>query len=98
VHGPRCIEVAAELLEDADPKIRLAAAVALMDRGFGRPAQRIEGTENGTSVTALHLLAAQVVSEEIVSRMEQHAINGHAEPTNEKVTTMDLMRLPKPLE
>jgi len=33
-HGPRCIEDATELLEDPDPRIRLAALVVLMDRGF----------------------------------------------------------------
>jgi hypothetical protein len=45
-HGPRCIEVAARLLASKDEKMRLAAAVALLDRGWGRPAQAITG-ENG---------------------------------------------------
>lgn len=63
-HGPRCIEVAAALLKDADPKIRLAASMALLDRGFGRPQQRIE-TSQGDSLT-LHLIAAQAISGQLL--------------------------------
>ena len=48
-HGPRCIEVAARLLASKDEKMRLAAAIALLDRGWGRPAQAITG-ENGQPI------------------------------------------------
>ena len=38
VHGPKCIETAAALLDDADPRIRLGALVALfrIEAGAGR--------------------------------------------------------------
>lgn len=48
-HGPRCIAVVAKLLSDNDHKIRLAAAIALLDRGWGRPSQAITG-ENGQPI------------------------------------------------
>lgn len=64
VHGPKCIEVAAGLLKDADPKVRLAAAVALLDRGFGRPQQRIETSANDS--LTLHLIAAQAISGQLL--------------------------------
>jgi hypothetical protein len=44
-HGPRCIAVVAKMLTDEDHKIRLAAAIALLDRGWGRPAQAITGSD-----------------------------------------------------
>ena len=61
-HGPRCIEVAAALLDDADPRIRLGALQALLDRGFGRPAQAISVEGDATSNLLQHLLAARTVS------------------------------------
>jgi hypothetical protein len=96
-YGPKCIEVAAELLTDPDPRIRLAAVVALLDRGFGRPKQMIEGAD-GTSPSALHLLAAIAVSRESLERMEQRAtISGTAEPVG-PVDGVDLLLQPPPLE
>jgi hypothetical protein len=64
-HGPRCIQVAAELLEDPDPRIRLAALVALLDRGFGRPAQTVNAQDNAQSITFMHLVAARASSDEL---------------------------------
>ena len=44
--GPRAVAVLTELLEDPDKRIRIEASKALLDRGFGRPAQSVvhEGT------------------------------------------------------
>jgi hypothetical protein len=71
VHGPRCIEVAAELLEDADPRIRLAALVALLDRGFGRPAPAISGTTDmPTMLQLMHHEAASAFSEQLARERE----------------------------
>jgi hypothetical protein len=39
VHGPKCIEIAVELLASSDERIRLAAVTALLERGYGKPAQ-----------------------------------------------------------
>ena len=86
VYGPRCIEVAAALLDDPDSRVRLAALVALLDRGFGRPAQVI-ATPDGNSPGAMHLIAATMVSQQLTAALEhreRYAINGHAEPGNGK--------------
>jgi hypothetical protein len=97
-HGPRCIAVAAELLDDPDSRIRLGALTALLDRGFGKPRQTIE-TNDPASPGLLHLLAAETISQQIVEafeRREQPAtIKGCAEPA---ATAQDLLTAPTPLE
>lgn len=42
-YGKDAIEKMAALLESDDEKVRLAAAQALLDRGYGKPAQAIIG-------------------------------------------------------
>lgn len=63
-HGPRCVAVAAELLDHDDARIRLGALNALLDRGFGRPVQAITSPD-GTSNAMMHLLAATALSQEM---------------------------------
>jgi hypothetical protein len=82
-YGPRCIEVAVELLDDADPRIRLAALIALLDRGFGRPAQAVSSATDMPTLTLQHLVAARTFGAELAAEraaMEQHptVINGEA--------------------
>ena len=62
-HGARCIEVAAELLDHEDARIRLGALVALLDRGYGRPVQAITSPEG--SHLHFHLEAAMRVSAQL---------------------------------
>jgi hypothetical protein len=64
-HGPRCIDVAVALLDDPDPRIRLATVVALLDRGFGKPVQSITA-ENGAGLTFMHLVAMRDVGDQIL--------------------------------
>ena len=93
MHGPRCIAVAVDLLDDPDSRIRLGALTALLDRGYGRPAQVIAGPD-GNSPVAMHLLAAQAISQQLIEAMEQRTtINGHAEPSNGKAV-LDLSAPP----
>jgi len=40
--GDGCIEVLRELVEHDDPKVQMAAADKLLNRGFGKPRQSIE--------------------------------------------------------
>ena len=87
VHGPRCIAVAAALLDDDDPRIRLGAVTALLDRGYGKPAQRIEADE-ATSVVLLHLAAARAMSAQL--------IDGQVEPAPQQET--NLLDAPTPTE
>ena len=37
--GERCVEVLTDLLDDQDKRVRIEAAKALLDRGFGKPRQ-----------------------------------------------------------
>jgi hypothetical protein len=97
VHGPRCIAVAVELLDDPDSRVCLAALVALLDRGFGRPAAVITSPD-GTSPVGMHHVVAQFISTQLIAELEQRghqppAIDGHAEPVPQ-----DLLSAPPPLE
>ncbi len=38
-YGPRAIRRLVELMEGDNPKVAASAAVALLDRGFGKPSQ-----------------------------------------------------------
>ena len=82
VHGPKCIEITYNLAtRSRDPKIRLAAATALLDRGFGRPNQSVD--VNTTSVLELHLVAARAISDSII------AAAGDGPPTIDHETNVD---------
>lgn len=45
--GPEAIDKLVELMRGEDKRTALAAAQALLDRGFGKPAQAITGDEGG---------------------------------------------------
>ena len=63
-HGPEAIEVMAKLMRDttATPGIRLAAATALLDRGFGRPKQTVDATVN-INLAEEHLAALNALTD-----------------------------------
>ena len=71
-HGPRCVKVVVDLLSSADEKIRLAAAVALLDRGFGRPKQEMDINSNST--IELHLVAARAISATLIEQQSTPTI------------------------
>jgi hypothetical protein len=62
-------EQAVHTLVDAlrDPKLKVQAACALLDRGWGKPTQTI-AADPATSPIALHLIAAELISAEIIQR------------------------------
>jgi hypothetical protein len=60
-HGPKCIAVLAEMLDDPNRKVRGFAAQALLDRGFGRAPQTVQ-SEDSERFSVLHLVAAREVS------------------------------------
>lgn len=74
-----------------DPKVRVPAACALLDRGWGRPKQHIEATGDGTAV--LHLLAAQMVSRELLDQIGDQVADRRAEMAADRVT-IDVDALP----
>lgn len=59
LHGPRMIEVLASIAVDEErpESSRVAAATALLDRGFGKPAQAITGDGGGPVHTVSMTLA-----------------------------------------
>jgi hypothetical protein len=61
-HTPVAIGRLARIVHDdeAPPAVQVTAAIALLDRGWGRPTQTIEATTNSNSLH-LHLVAAQSV-------------------------------------
>jgi hypothetical protein len=74
----------------SDPKQYVAAANALLDRAYGRPAQRIE-TNGPTHVTILHLTAARGFK-------RGPTIDGHAEPAAPTVSTFAEIDWTRPAE
>jgi hypothetical protein len=99
-HAPEAVATLVAALKR--PKDAIPAAIALLDRGFGRPKQMIE-TNDPAAPFLLHLLAAQHVSQELIAaleRREERAISGQADPANEKAepAAIDVLTAPLPLE
>lgn len=55
-HGPKAIERLAELMGGDDPRVAVAAAQALLDRGYGKPAQAITGDDEAPPVKVRGLI------------------------------------------
>lgn len=71
LHGPSMIIVLAEIAKDDEhpPAARVAAAVALLDRGFGKPAQAITGEGGGPlQSVSMTLNEFQRVAAEVASK------------------------------
>jgi hypothetical protein len=97
-HTTDAIQALVEALKR--PKEAVPAAIALLNRGWGLPRQTIETNDTANPI-GLHLLAAQLVSAEILAAMEQRTINGHADPANgqaKPAAGVDLLDAPPPLE
>jgi hypothetical protein len=61
-HTTAAVRALAEALRD--PKLKVAAATALLDRGWGKPAQHVT-TDGETSLIVQHLLAVREVGAEL---------------------------------
>ena len=95
-HTAAAIQALVEALKR--PKEAVPAAVALLDRGWGKPKQMIE-TDSSASPIALHLIAAQLMSAELVAELGQRTtINGHVAPDTKTERPTDLLTMPPPLE
>jgi hypothetical protein len=88
--GPKCLDVLDKLLDDADPRVRYSAAVALLDRGFGRPVQAVSGTTDMPTILQLmHHEAATAFRNQLLAEREAaerqlrepRVINGEATDT-----------------
>jgi hypothetical protein len=83
-------------MEDPDPKVRLAAVVALWDRGFGKPSQTVTDATTGETVTFLHLVAMRAFSDELNA---QRVVDGNVvsrETTTDNTTQSQPRNLMEP--
>jgi hypothetical protein len=62
-----------------DPKLKVQAAEALLSRGWGKPTQTIETTNDST---VLHLIAAQAISAELLQLQSPPPIAHQAAPAD----------------
>ena len=62
-HTPEAIAALVRGL--SDPRHYVAAAVALLDRAHGKPAQTIAPADDTQSITFMHLVAARAASDEL---------------------------------
>lgn len=84
-HAPEAVATLVAALRD--PRHKVAAAQALLDRGFGRAPVTIEG--DGSSPMLLHLAAAQMMSQQLLTeRANQPA------PQQLEATVIDATALP----
>jgi hypothetical protein len=94
----QAVRTLAEALDD--PKLKVQAACALLDRGWGKPQLTIAADQN-TSPGALHFLAATEVSQEMRAALNgPRAIDGRLEPASVQADgkIVDLLALPLPEE
>lgn len=60
-HGPRAISRLAELMEGEDPRVAVAASQALLDRGYGKPAQVVGGDPDGEPIRTVNEIVIRAV-------------------------------------
>jgi len=99
MYGPAAIEALAEMAAlkpgkcaDNDAS-RIAAMKELLDRGYGKATQHIEGSGDAADHWALHLLAARAIAQELLTERDKTpAIEGTATDvsTDTDVDTLDL--------
>jgi len=70
VHTPAAI--AALVLSLQDERTRVPAAVALLDRGWGKPSQSLDINSNST--IELHLVAARAISQTLIEQQSTPTI------------------------
>jgi hypothetical protein len=96
-HAPAAVATLVEALKD--PRHKVAAAEALLDRGFGRPRQIVETTD-GTSPLLMHFWAATAVSKQLQAELQQRGgrptIDGRADAV--EPPPADLLSAPLPEE
>ena len=61
-HTQSAIDVLASVMNQpkAPPAARVAAAQALLDRGWGKPAQVVTGDESGLPISVIHRVIVQL--------------------------------------
>lgn len=88
---PRIITALDNSLDD--PRTRVGAASILLERGYGKVAQPIEGSANATELTLLHLIAARQIAEQmhaLVQAGEPDGANGASHNGEDLAPVIDL--------
>jgi hypothetical protein len=67
-HTAAAIQTLVDCLRD--PRLRVQAATALLDRAWGKPLQPVRDENDTPTLSATHLLAAQLVSRELILELE----------------------------
>jgi hypothetical protein len=91
-HTAAAIETLVQALKD--PRLKVQAAEALLNRGWGKPIQPVSG-EDGNSPAVQHLIAAQIISGELIRELEARPAPAAAQPQPKIV---DLALIPPPTE
>jgi hypothetical protein len=69
-HTREAVETLIEVMSDKDtpPAARVNAAIAILDRGYGRPGQSVDMTSSDGSLASAWASAAAAIEKEIESR------------------------------
>jgi uncharacterized protein DUF5681 len=59
----KAVEVLREAMKCDDPRVRVMAATAALDRGYGRPAQTVNAKIEGVDIAEAHLQALQAFTQ-----------------------------------
>jgi hypothetical protein len=94
-HTPEAIRTLVRVLSSKNERAAVAAATALLDRAWGKPLQPLRD-ESGNTPVVQHLLAAQIISRELVLELASQPAPATAQPTQPKV--VDLALIPPPTE
>lgn len=77
--GKKALITLAEVMEntDLDPRTRMMAAIALLDRGFGKPAQEVQHTgKDGEPFRAVIELPSNMRSPQPIALLENRPVEG----------------------
>ena len=76
-YGKKAVRRLAQLMRSTNERVAVSAATALLDRGFGRPAQQITGA-NGAPLIPASLMGAGPISDALSAAAAYAAILGDA--------------------
>ena len=78
-HAPDAINALARTLRHKNPAMVIAAAHELLDRGYGRPAQKTDITTSGNLIVGITTLTGQLIEAHTITIPK--AINGSGNGT-----------------
>ena len=70
IHTPECIQTLVDTMRNKSHKDRVPAALALLDRGWGKPKQQLEVSADADAI-GMHLLAARITAAELAKAYDE---------------------------